>query len=328
MRIAFFSTKPYDQKSFLHENQKFAFDIVFYEFTLNETTVNLCQGFEVVCVFVNDQVNERVLEELKKLGVKLIVLRCAGFNNVNIARAKELGIEVARVPAYSPNAVAEHTVALMLTLNRKIHKAYNRIKEHNFAIDGLMGFDLHGKTVGIVGLGKIGRITAQILKAFGCKVLAYDPYVTEEADLQIVGLDEIISSSDIISLHCPLTKDSYHLINKERINQMKQGVMLINTSRGALINTRDVIDGLKAGQIGYLGLDVYEEEAEVFFEDLSSGILKDDLLAWLLTFPNVLITSHQAFFTQEAMHEIAVTTLQNVKAYKNHEYLVNQVCLA
>ncbi|AHM62277.1 D-lactate dehydrogenase [Flammeovirgaceae bacterium 311] len=331
MKVIFFSTKAYDKQFFTQANQQWGFNLDFLEVPLNRSTAVLARGHEVVCVFVNDVVNADVLEELARQGVRLLALRCAGYNNVDLKKAAELGIKVVRVPAYSPYSVAEHTLALILTLNRKTHRAYNRVKEGNFALSGLMGFDLHGKTVGLIGLGKIGLVTGRILKGFGCRVLGYDIQRSAEADetgIEFSDLDMLYAQSDIISLHCPLTPDTYHLINENSIARMKKGVMLINTSRGALIDTRAVIAGLKSEQISYLGLDVYEEEADLFFEDLSSRVIQDDVFMRLLSFNNVLITGHQAFFTSNALQSIAEVTLHNISQFQNQQALQNEVCLA
>ncbi|GAB6189995.1 2-hydroxyacid dehydrogenase [Marinitoga arctica] len=317
MKIAFFSTKKYDMDFFNHANKKYNFDIKYFESKLNEKTAILAKGFDVVCVFVNDNVNKSVIKILKENGVKLLALRSAGFNNVDIEAAKKVGLKIVHVPKYSPYAVAEHTIALILSLNRKIHKAYFRVKENNFSLDGLLGFDLHGKNVGIIGTGKIGRITANILKGFGMNVLGYDKYPNKEFVGEYVDLESLFKTSDIISLHCPLNKDTYHIINENTINLMKKGVMIINTSRGGLIDTKAVIKGLKTKKIGYLGLDVYEEEENLFFEDLSEKIIDDEIFLRLTTFPNVLITGHQGFFTSEALTNIAETTLENINNFKN-----------
>lgn len=319
MRVAVFSTKPYDRASLEAVNQKYAHELVYLEPRLSRETASLTEGFAGICVFVNDVVDADVLDLLAAGGTSLIALRCAGFNNVDLAAARRLGITVARVPAYSPYAVAEHTVGLILTLNRKLHRAYNRVREGNFSLDGLLGFDLHGRTVGVIGTGKIGVVVTRILKGFGCRVLAFDPYRSPEAtDLgaEYVELPALFAASDIVTLHCPLTADTRHLIDAEALRQMKRGVMLINTSRGALVDTPAVIEALKEGQVGYLGLDVYEEEADLFFEDLSQRLIQDDVFTRLLTFPNVVITGHQAFFTREALENIAETTLGNVTAFE------------
>lgn len=316
MRIAMFSSKPYDHMFFDSLNQG-RHDIQYLESHLSEATVDMAQGAEVVCCFVNDCLNAPVLEVLHHLGVGLVAMRCAGYNNVDLAAARRLQLPVCRVPEYSPYAVAEHAVGLILALNRNIHRAHNRIRENDYSLNGLMGFDLHGKTVGVVGAGKIGRAFIDIMNGFGCQVLVHDqaeiPEVAQRA--RYVTLSELWSRADIISLHCPLTRDTHHLINAAAIASMKQGVMLINTSRGGLVDTPAVIEGLKSGHIGYLGLDVYEEEAELFFEDLSNQVVQDDVFARLTTFPNVIITGHQAFFTREALHKIAEVTIGNINAF-------------
>jgi D-lactate dehydrogenase len=315
MNIAVFSTKPYDREFLLAANHEYGHDLAFMEPRLNQETAMLAAGFTAVCVFVNDQLNDDVLQALAAQGTRVVALRCAGFNNVDLAAAGRLGLTVVRVPAYSPYAVAEHTVALILALNRKIPRAFNRAREGNFALDGLLGFDLHGRTVGIIGTGKIGAVVASIMHGFGCRLLGYDPYrnpIPEALGLRYVSLPELFAQADIVTLHCPLTPETHHLISDEALRQMRRGVMLINTSRGAVLDTRAVINALKSGQLGSLGLDVYEEEADLFFEDLSHRVIQDDVFARLLTFPNVLITGHQAFFTQEALDAIARTTLANI----------------
>ncbi|MFZ4085248.1 MAG: 2-hydroxyacid dehydrogenase [Vampirovibrionia bacterium] len=326
MKIAFFSTQKYDRDFFLKENDRFNFDLVFFEVHLKQETLELANGYEAICVFVNDKIDQRMLKELHKNGTKLIALRCAGFNNIDIKAAQEIGITVMRVPAYSPYAVAEHTLALILTLNRKIHKAYNRVRESNFILDGLLGFDLYGKKAGIIGTGKIGKLVAKILSGFGCEILLYDPFPDDHLEYgKYYDLKTLLNDSDIISIHCPLNDKTKHLINKESIALMKDGVMIINTSRGAIINTKDVIQGLKSCKIGYLGLDVYEEEEKFFFEDHSETIIQDDILMRLISFPNVIVTAHQAFFTQNAMRNIAVTTLKNIKDFEENKELNNLV---
>ena len=318
MNVAIFSAKKYDRE-FLNAANGSLHKLRFFEPNLNEETVNLATGFEAVCVFVNDQVNAGVIAKLRSLGVRLIALRCAGYNNVDLAAATKHGIIVVRVPAYSPYAVAEHTIALMLALNRKVHRAYNRVREGNFALDGLVGFDMRGKTVGLIGTGQIGAVVAQILTGFGCPILAFDPLpnaTCQSCGVRYMELDELFAQSDIITLHCPLTPDNKHLINAAAIAKMKDGVMLINTSRGALLDTLAIIEALKSGKIGYLGLDVYEEEEQIFFEDRSGLILSDDVFARLLTFPNVIITGHQAFFTREALLNIAATTTDNIARFE------------
>ena len=326
MKIAFFSTKSYDREFF--DRYVSTHEIIYFEAQLDEQTVNLATGCNAVCVFVNDKLNEVVITELKKLNVQLIVLRCAGFNNVNLDAAKFYGISVARVPAYSPHAVAEHAVALILTLNRKTHKAYNRIREGNFSLERLTGFDLYGKTVGVIGTGKIGQAFCNIMLGFGCKVLAFDLIVhqpTAAKGVEYLPLMDILQQSDIISLHCPLNEQTKQVINEHSLSLMKDGVMLINTSRGGLIDTKEVVKALKSGRIGYLGLDVYEQEEKLFFNDLSENVIQDDLIMRLLSFPNVLITSHQGFFTEEALTQIAQTTLQNLDDFAAGVTLKNLV---
>lgn len=322
MKLAFFSTKPYDRRFFEAANQTAGHALTFFETKLTADTAALADGYDGVCVFVNDPLDEPALSKLASQGCKLILLRCAGFNNVDLDAAQRLGMTVCRVPVYSPFAVAEHTVALILTLNRKVHKAYNRVRDGNFAIDGLIGFDLHGKTIGIIGTGRIGQILAKICLGFGLNVLAHD--LQPNPELQAMGVtyvpfNQLIAQSDIVSLLCPLTPQTHHLISADVVQQMKPGVMLVNTSRGGLIDAKALIRGLKSGHIGSVALDVYEEEGDVFFEDLSDQVLQDDVLARLLSFPNALITSHQAFFTQEAMHQIAATTLANAAGYETND---------
>lgn len=313
MKIAFFDSKPYDEEFFsVYKNEKLK--MKFFETKLNEDTVSLANDYDVACVFVNDVINAQVIDKLHEYGVKLIALRCAGYNNVDLKHAKDK-IGVVRVPAYSPYAVAEHTIALLLTLVRNTHKAYVRTKGFNFSLNGLLGFDLYGKTVGVIGTGKIGSIFANICKGFGMKVLAYDKYPNPSLDLEYTSLDEVLKKSDVISLHCPLTEESYHLIDKNAISSMKNGVILVNTSRGALINAEALLEGIKTKKIGGACLDVYEEESELFFEDNSNLIVNDDTLALLMTMPNVIVTSHQAFFTKEALLNIAETTMRNIDEY-------------
>jgi D-lactate dehydrogenase len=310
-----YSTKAYDHASFAEANVAFGHEIDDLKDRLTSRTAAFAAGADAVCIFVNDHGNERVLQVLADLGVRHLALRCAGFNNVDLPAAAALGIDVVRVPAYSPNAVAEHTIALVLALNRKIHRAYNRVRDGNFSLDGLVGFDLAGKTVGVVGTGKIGAIVARLLWHFRCHVLAHDPYENPEISalgIPYVDLDELWANSDIVTLNCPLTPETQHLVDAAAVARMKPGVMLVNTGRGPLIDTRAVIDGLKSGQIGALALDVYEEEGRLFFQDRSDEVLSDDVFARLLTFPNVLITAHQAFLTHEALSAIAHTTLANL----------------
>ncbi len=325
MKIAFYDTKPYDKKSFEEQNKLYNYNFKYFEYKLNEETAHLAKGYEVVCAFVNDTITKEVIDILYDNGVKLLALRCAGYNNVDF-KAAFLKIHVVRVPSYSPYAVAEHAMALLLTLNRKIHKAYNRTRESNFSINGLLGVTLHGKTIGVIGTGRIGRIFVNICKGIGMKVIAYDPYPAKDSKIDYVSLQELYNQSDIISLHCPLTKETKHIISKSSIDQMKKNVILINTSRGALINTEDLIEGLKSRKIAQAALDVYEEEGEYFFEDLSDDIIHDDNLARLQSMPNVLITSHQAFFTKEALEAIAITTLENIKAFIEDIPLDNEIC--
>lgn len=315
MKVAVFSAKAYDKTFLDSANAVGRHELVFFEPRLTVNTAALAQEFPAVCVFVHDELNAATLARLARGGTKYVALRCAGYNNVDLAAAETAGIVVVRVPAYSPFAVAEHTVALILALNRRIHRAYNRVREGNFALDGLLGFDLHGRTVGVIGTGTIGIQVARLMRGFGCEMVAYD--VRPHPDAAALGVryverDELYRLSDIVTLHCPLSPHTRHLIDQNSIAQMKQGVMVINTSRGALIETNAVIQGLKTGQIGYLGLDVYEEEGDLFFEDLSNLVLQDDVFARLLTFPNVLITGHQAFFTTQALEQIAQTTLANL----------------
>ncbi|MBN2712073.1 MAG: 2-hydroxyacid dehydrogenase [Planctomycetes bacterium] len=330
MKIAVFSSKPSTETFLNRANKAHGHELCFLEARLTPETVSLADGFGAVCIFVNDMANKAILRRLKELGVSIIALRCAGYNNVDLKAAHELGLCVCRVPAYSPYAVAEHTVGLMLALNRKIHRAHARVRESNFSLEGLLGFDMHGRTVGIVGTGKIGAITAGILKGFGMELLAYDP--NENPDIVAMGgkyvpLPKLFERSDIVSLHCPLLPSTYHLINGAAVAQMKDGVMLVNTSRGALIDTVCAIEGLKSGKIGYLGLDVYEEEADLFFEDLSNEVIQDDIFARLLTFPNVIVTGHQAYYTETALNNISDTTLGNVTAYEKDKTCANSVFL-
>lgn len=328
-KIAFFDTKPYDRKVFEENNTDFGFTIKYFKNHLSKDTVELTAGYDVVCAFVNDELSSEVVKTLSENNIKLIALRCAGYNNVDL-KAVYNTIHVVRVPAYSPYAVAEHAVALMMSLNRKTHKAYYRTRDSNFAINGLLGYDMHGKTAGIIGTGKIGRCVIDILNGFGMNVIAFDKHQNEElvntGKVRYVELEELYSTSDIITLHCPLTPETQYMINQDSIDQMKPGIMIINTGRGKLIDTKALIAGLKSGRIGSAGLDVYEEESDYFFEDFSSSMINDDVLARLLTFPNVLVTSHQAFFTQEALTNIAQTTLSNIKEFQEGGYLKNEIC--
>lgn len=319
MKVAVFSTKRYDRSSLSEANAAGMHTLEFFEPSLSERTASLAAGYPVVCPFVNDTLSAGVLEMLARGGTRLLALRSAGFNHVDLPTAERLGMTVARVPAYSPHAVAEHTVALMLTLNRKVHRAYNRVREQNFSLDGLMGFDLFGKTAGLIGTGKIGAIVARILLGFGCRVVACDPSPDEACvrrGVEFTDLQGVLSGSDIISLHCPLTPRTRHLINEEALRLTKPGVMLVNTSRGGVVDTQAVIAALKAGRLGSLAIDVYEEEADLFFRDLSDQVITDDVFARLLTFPNVLITAHQAFFTTEAVRAIAETTIGNITHFQ------------
>ena len=329
--IAFFGTKPYDEASFNEKNREFGFELRFYKGHLNKNNVILTQGVDVVCIFVNDTANAEVIRLMAANGVKLLALRCAGYNNVDLKAAAECGIAVVRVPAYSPYAVAEYTVALMLSLNRKIHRASWRTREGNFSLHGLLGFDMHGKTAGIIGTGKIAKKLISILRGFGMNILAYDLYpdynFARENQVVYTTLDELYHSSDIISLHCPLTEQTKYLINDYSISKMKDGGMIIITGRGQLIHTNALIEGLKNKKIGSAGLDVYEEESQYFYEDRSDKIIDDDTLARLLSFNNVIVTSHQAYFTQEALSNIATTTLQNVRAFPLGKPLENEVKL-
>ncbi|MBN1797701.1 MAG: 2-hydroxyacid dehydrogenase [Spirochaetales bacterium] len=324
VKVAFFDTKPYTESIFRELNKE-KYALHFFEPRLNTNTVSLSSGFQVVCAFVNDDLSAPVLELLKRNKVELIAMRCAGYNNVDIECAHKLGISLTRVPAYSPNAVAEHAAALLLALNRKINRAYNRVREGNFSLNGLVGFDLYQKTAGVIGIGKIGKCLVNILRGFGMTVLGYDKYQDKDFakahELHYVELDELFSRSDIISLHAPLIPQTHHVINKSAIQKMKPGVVLVNTSRGALIDTTALINGLKSGKIGAAGLDVYEEEEEYFFEDLSDKIITDDTLARLMTFNNVIITSHQAFLTREALSEIARVTLESITLYNQGKRL-------
>jgi len=331
MKVAFFSTKRYDRSAFEEANAEIGHDLTFFEPRLTPQTVSLAAGFPAVCVFINDVLHAEVLEALAANGTQVLALRSAGFNNIDLAAAAAVGITVVRVPAYSPYAVAEHAVGLVLMLNRKLYRAYNRVREDNFALDGLLGFDLHGSTVGVIGTGKIGLIFAQIMRGFGCQLVGYDVYPTPQfealGEARYAPLPELLAAADIISLHCPLLPSTHHIINAETIAQMKPGVMLINTSRGALVDTRAVIEGIKAGQIGYLGTDVYEEEADLFFEDLSDTVIQDDTFQLLQSYPNVVITAHQAFFTRNALEAIAQTTLSNITQLEQGQACPNQVRL-
>ena len=328
MKVAVFSTKSYDRAYFDMINNSGTHQLTYFDASLNASTTNLAIGFEAVCIFVNDKVDREAVEKLSGNGIKLIALRCAGFNNVDIAAATQKNIKVVRVPAYSPQAVAEHAVALILTLNRKTHKAYNRIRENNFSLEKLMGFNLYQKTVGVIGTGKIGSIFCEIMLGFGCNVIAFD--ITESKQLKEKGIvyktfDAVLRQSDIISLHCPLTPATFHLINSSSFAKIKKGAMLINTSRGAVINASDAIEALKNEQLGYLGIDAYEQEENLFFKDLSGTIIADEVIGRLMSFHNVLITAHQGFFTHEAMDQIATTTFNNLTEFENSSVLKNEV---
>ncbi|QZA77947.1 2-hydroxyacid dehydrogenase [Deefgea tanakiae] len=327
MRIAVFDSKQYDRTALTAANQQHQHDLVFFDDRLNIKTVPLAEGFDVVCPFVNDKLDAPTMAKLAKLGVQLVTLRCAGYNGVDLDAAKLHGITVTRVPAYSPEAVAEHVFALLLTLIRKTHRAFNRVRDGNFTLDGLEGFNLHGRTFGVVGAGKIGLATARIARGFGCKVLAFDPYPPATCDVgcEFVTLDELFAQADVISLHSPLFPTTHHMINAHTLAKMKEGVVLINTSRGGLINTLALIKSLKSGHVGGVGLDVYEHEEGVFFEDLSDSMLKDDVLARLTTFPNVVITSHQGFLTTEALNNIAASVLESVAQFAQKLPLSNEV---
>ena len=324
-RIAFFDAKDYDKNSFIRSNTEDKFEINYFDTRLTEDTCRLAEGSDAVCVFVNDDVNAKVIDTLVDMNVKLVALRCAGYNNVDIQHAYKK-IHIVRVPAYSPYAVAEHAMALLLTSIRRIHKAYIRTKDFNFSLSGLTGFDLHGKTVGIIGTGKIGRIFIDICRGFGMNVIAYDKFPAEGSGINYVSLDEIWEKSDIISFHCPLTDENRHMVNADSIAKMKKGVALINTSRGALIDTEALVEGIKLRKVGAACLDVYEEESNVFFHDYSNHIVDDDTLARLISMPNVIVTSHQAFLTEEALANIADTTLQNVEEFFTNDFSRNEVC--
>lgn len=329
MKIALFDSKPYDRPSFEKFGGEANIEFKFFETKLTEDTVELASGYDGICVFVNDTVNEKVIDRLYEMGVKVIALRCAGYNNVDVKRAFGR-IHVLRVPAYSPYAVAEHAVAMLLTSIRRIHKAYIRTRDFNFSLAGMTGFDLHGKTVGVIGTGKIGRVFIDICRGFGMKVLAYDKFPAQGLDngdtVKYVSLDELFSKSDIISLHCPLTEETYHLIDGAAIEKCKKGVVIINTSRGALVNAEDLLTGIKTRKVGAACLDVYEEESDFFFEDYSGHILEDDTLARLISMPNVIVTSHQAFLTEEALSNIAETTVNNLLSFFKYSQCENEIC--
>ncbi|MBQ9387433.1 MAG: 2-hydroxyacid dehydrogenase [Lachnospiraceae bacterium] len=326
MKVAFYDAKAYDKPSFEHYGEMFGVQFKYLETKLCEDTADLAKGCDVVCVFVNDTVNSAVIDHLYKIGIKLIALRSAGYNNVDV-KAAFGKIHVVHVPAYSPYAVAEHAMALLLTSVRRIHKAYIRTREFNFSLNGLTGFDFHGKTVGVIGTGKIGRIFIGICRGFGMRVIAYDPYPAEEAGIEYTSLDDLFAKSDIISLHCPLSDSTFHTINADAISKMKKGVVIVNTSRGGLIDAEALLDGIKSRKIGAACLDVYEEEADIFFEDRSGHILDDDLLSRLISMPNVIVTSHQAFLTEEALSNIAETTVNNILSFFNNDGICdNELC--
>ena len=329
MKIAFFDAKPYDKPSFDRYGSENGIEFKYFETKLNEDTVDLANGYDGVCAFVNDTVNAAVLDRLYEIGVGVVALRCAGYNNVDVKHAFGR-VHVLRVPAYSPYAVAEHAIAMLLTSIRRIHKAYIRTRDFNFSLSGMTGFDLHGKTVGVIGTGRIGRVFIDICRGFGMKVLAYDKYRTEGLDngdsVRYVSLDTLFAKSDIISLHCPLTEDTYHIINAENLEKCKQGVVILNTSRGALVDAEALLAGIKARKVGAACLDVYEEESDFFFEDFSGHILDDDVLARLISMPNVIVTSHQAFLTEEALSNIAQTTVQNLLDFASNGECANEIC--
>ena len=327
IKIAFFDAKDYDKTLFNEYNKKYKYEITYFESKLNSETAPLAQGFDVVCVFVNDKVDKDTLDKLNEYGVKLVALRCAGFNNVDFDNLQN--IRVVRVPQYSPYAVAEHATALLLNINRKIYKSYQRVKKYNFALDGLLGFDLHGKTIGVVGTGKIGKVFIEIMKGFGTNIIAYDLFKDEKAaanlGFEYVSFEELCEKSDIISLHCPLTPETEYIINEKSLSKMKDGVIIINCSRGNLINTDDLIDALSSGKIGGVGLDVYENEEDFFLKDMSGSYARDKNLSLLISMPNVLITSHQAFFTSEALYKIASDTCQNISDIFNNGECINEI---
>ena len=327
MRTAVFSTQSYD-RDYLDRANDEQHELVYFKTNLGPGTVGLTKGFAAVCVFVNDDLSAPVIECLAANGVRLVALRCAGFNNVDLKAAAEHGLTVVRVPAYSPEAIAEHALALILTLNRKTHKAYNRVREGNFSLERLVGFNLNGKTVGVIGTGRIGRAFCKLLQGFGCTVLAYDKYPNDavaQSGVKYVSLSSLYQRADIISLHCPLNEETHHLIDRTALDQMKDGVMLINTSRGGLVNTKHTIKALKHRKLGYLGLDVYEQEEDLFFQDHSEAVIPDDLIARLLSFPNVLVTAHQGFFTREALTQIAEVTVANISAFAAGKAVENAV---
>ncbi|MBR8827383.1 MAG: 2-hydroxyacid dehydrogenase [Gomphosphaeria aponina SAG 52.96 = DSM 107014] len=328
MKVAVFSSKGYDRQFLQAANKEHGHELVFFEPRLTPDTAVLAAGFRAVCAFINDQLDEKTLRAIASQGTKLIAMRSAGFNNVNLGVAAELGMTVVRVPAYSPYAVAEHAVGLVLMLNRKLYRAYNRVRDDNFALDGLLGFDIHGCTVGVVGTGKIGQCFAQIMNGFGCNLLGYDVYQNPDClkmGMKYVEFLELLAQADIVSLHCPLLPSTHYMINPDSLQHLKKGAMLINTSRGALVDTRAVIEAIKSGKVGYFGADVYEEEADIFFEDLSDTIIQDDTFQLLQSFPNVVITAHQGFFTRNAIENIAETTIANITDFAQGRVCPNQV---
>ncbi|MGM9645793.1 MAG: 2-hydroxyacid dehydrogenase [Eubacteriales bacterium] len=325
MKFAFFDAKPYDKPSFEKYGAEHGIEFKYFETKLNEDTAELANGFDGVCVFVNDDLNAKVIDKLYGYGIKAIALRCAGYNNVDVKHAYGK-IHIFRVPAYSPYAVAEHTMAMLLTSIRRIHKAYIRTRDFNFSLNGMTGFDLHGKTVGVIGTGKIGRIFIDICKGFGMKILAYDKFPAKDTDIEYTDLDTLFAKSDIISLHCPLTEETYHIIDEKSISKMKKGVVILNTSRGALIDAEALLCGIKERRVGAACLDVYEEESDIFFEDFSGHIVEDDTLARLISMPNVLVTSHQAFLTEEALSNIAETTVKNISEFFSTGRCENELC--
>jgi D-lactate dehydrogenase len=330
MKVAMFSTKSYTRRFMDDANGDHGHEITYLEARLSGESARLAEGHDAVCAFVNDDVNAEVLNAFHGMGVRIVALRSAGYNNVDLETARDLGLCVCRVPAYSPHAVAEHAVGLMLALNRRIHRAHQRVREWNFSLEGLLGFDMRGKTVGVVGTGRIGVAVLQVLAGFGCELIAFDPKPNpdaEEAGARYVALEELFRGSDVITLHCPLTPETHHLVDWDAITTMKRGVMIVNTSRGAIVDTKAAIAGLKTKRIGYLGLDVYEEEEGLFFEDLSNQVIQDDTFARLLTFPNVIVTAHQAYFTEDALRNIAETTLGNLTAYGRDGTCANSVLL-
>lgn len=324
-RIAFFDAKPYDKIYFDKYKDTYGFDIKYIEYKLGSETAYMAKNYDSVCAFVNDDINKETLNILYDLGIKIIAMRCAGYNNIDFKEAFGK-IHIVRVPEYSPYAVAEHTMALLLCLNRKIHKAYNRTREYNFSLNSLIGFDLNGKTIGIVGTGKIGRAFINVCKGFNLKIIAHDPFPIENSDIEYVTFDELCKRSDIISLHCPLTKDTKHIINEESISIMKNGVYILNTSRGSLIDSEALLNALRSKKIGAAGLDVYEEETELFYEDLSYQVIQDEIISGLISMPNVIVTSHQAFLTHEALSNIAKVTLGNLKDFFGEKLLHNEIC--